>query len=107
MSIIIIMEENVFRIKVFEDEDLKIKTRSGRAIRFRVVRDGNDIMFGYRTDVPNLDIHLVGSCPGEVFSNIQKAVAMKYRTVTGMDERFMTRRQKALKKRFVERFEEV
>jgi hypothetical protein len=107
VSIIIAMEENVFRIKVFEDDELKIKTRSGRSIRFKVVCDGNDIIFGYRTDIPKLDIHLVGSCPGEVFSNIPKAVLAKYRSIMGMDVRFMTKRQKALKKRYIERFEEV
>jgi len=101
------MEEHVFRIKVFEDEDLKIKTKSGRPIRFKVVCDGNDIMFGYRVDVQKLDIHLVGSCPGEVFSNIPKAVLAKYKSIMEMDERFMTKRQKALKKRYIERFEEV
>ena len=107
MSIIIAMEENVFRIKVFEDDELKIKTRSGRSIRFKVVCDGNDIIFGYRTDVPNLDIHLVGSCPGEIFSNIPKAVLAKYRSVMKTDERFMTRKQKTLKNRYAKRFEEI
>lgn len=107
VSIIIAMEENVFRIKVFEDDELKIRTRSGWPVRFKVVCDGNDIMFSYRTDIPNLDIHLVGSCPGEVFSNIPKAVLAKYRSIIQMDERFMTRSQKALKKRYTKRFEEV
>ena len=101
------MEENVFRIKVFDDGNLKIRTRSGRSVRFNVVCDESDIMFAYRTDVPNLDIHLVGSCPGEIFSNIPKAVLAKYRSVMKTDERFMTRKQKTLKNRYAKRFEEV
>jgi hypothetical protein len=99
--------ENVFRIRVFEDDEMKLVTRSRRAIRFAVVCDGDDIMFGYSADVPKLDIHVVGSCPGEVFSNIPKAVLAKYRSIMEMDERFMTKRQKTLKKRYLERFEEV
>lgn len=99
------MKETIFRIASFSDDEMTIKTRSNRAVKFTVLEYPDEI-FRYKVAVPALDLYVCGNTPMEILENLPEAVCKKYRNYV-LGKKFVPRGVRRFIKAYEKRFEEV